>query len=272
MSTLTIITLALAPTLSVAFFIYMMDRYDREPLKWLILAFFLGAFVIFIPSLYENLIEKFGIYIQTGNYFKTALYAFLGVGLSEELSKFLILRLFFFGKKFNNEPINAIVYAVMVSMGFASTENIFYIFTSSTPISTAIVRALSAIPAHAVFGVFLGYYMGRAKFTYSYKRTWLIIKGLSLAIIIHGAYDFFLFIDWASIWFHAVSMLILLISVILAIIMIIKAQRRSPFKKRKKWLKKIMQSKLPEFQEKLRLKKEEIKKRRAERKKKSKNL
>lgn len=268
MEALSITALALAPTLSLAFFIYMADRYDKKPLKWLLLAFLLGAVVIVLPVLYENLIERFGIYVDPRSKVRTTAYAFYGVGFGEEISKFLILRLFFFKKKFNNEPINAIVYAVMVGMGFASTENIYYIYASDTREITAIIRALTAIPAHAFFGIIMGYFMGQAKFTYSFKRTRLVAIGVILAMLIHGIYDLFLFIDWGNIWFNLLpAPILLLILLIVSIILIIKAQKRSPFKKRKKWLKKIMNSKMPKFQEKLRRLKEDLKKKNAEKKK-----
>ncbi|PLW91845.1 MAG: PrsW family intramembrane metalloprotease [Marinilabiliales bacterium] len=268
MELLNILALALAPTLSLAFFIYMADRYDKEPLKWLFLAFLLGAVVIIIPVFYENFIERFGLYVDPHSKIRTAAYAFYGVGFGEEISKFLILRLFFFRKKFNNEPVNAIVYSVMVGMGFASTENIYYIYASDTREITALVRALTAIPAHAFFGVFMGYFMGQAKFTYSFKRTRLVATGVVLAMLLHGLYDLLLFIDWGNIWLNFAPVPVLLITMfVFSLIMIIKAQRRSPFKKRKKWLKKIMQSKMPEFQEKLQKLKADLKKKRAEKKK-----
>ena len=268
MELLNILALALAPTLSLAFFIYMADRYDKEPLKWLFLAFLLGAVVIIIPVFYENFIERFGLYVDPHSKIRTAAYAFYGVGFGEEISKFLILRLFFFRKKFNNEPVNAIVYSVMVGMGFASTENIYYIYASDTREITALVRALTAIPAHAFFGVFMGYFMGQAKFTYSFKRTRLVATGVVLAMLLHGLYDLLLSIDWGNIWLNFAPVPVLLITMfVFSLIMIIKAQRRSPFKKRKKWLKKIMQSKMPEFQEKLQKLKADLKKKRAEKKK-----
>ena len=59
---------------------------------------------------------------------------------------------------------------------------------------TALLRAFTAVPAHATFGVLMGYYMGKAKF--SNNRLVLNLTGLLLATIFHGAYDFFLFINF----------------------------------------------------------------------------
>ncbi|TDA86473.1 PrsW family intramembrane metalloprotease, partial [Halomonas marinisediminis] len=66
----------------------------------------------------------------------------------------------------------------------------------------ALLRAFTAIPAHASFGVLMGYFMGKAKF--SNNRVALNLLGLFLAIVFHGAYDFFLFLEFIpGIWVGA---------------------------------------------------------------------
>ena len=110
------------------------------------------------------------------------------------------MRYFAQARKAFNEPFDGIVYAVMVSMGFAATENIVYVFESG--FETALLRAITAIPAHATFGILMGYFMGKAKF--SNNKIVLNLTGLLLAVIFHGAYDFFLFIDFIpGIWIGA---------------------------------------------------------------------
>jgi RsiW-degrading membrane proteinase PrsW (M82 family) len=80
----------------------------------------------------------------------------------------------------------------MVSMGFAAFENILYVFQGGFKV--ALLRAFTAIPAHATFGVIMGYYMGKSKFSKK-KMKWNLI-GLMAAILFHGTYDFFLFINF----------------------------------------------------------------------------
>ena len=98
------------------------------------------------------------------------------------------------------------MYAVMVSMGFAATENIIYVLNGG--LGVAIVRAFTAVPAHATFA---------------------ILMGLLLAILFHGAYDFFLFIDFVpGIWIGAFVSLI--VGIILAHRAMVLHQRASYFK------------------------------------------
>ena len=59
--------------------------------------------------------------------FYVAVYSYLIVALSEEGSKFLMLRLIPYRRKAFDDPFDGIVYAVMVSMGFATLENIGYV-------------------------------------------------------------------------------------------------------------------------------------------------
>ena len=54
-----------------------------------------------------------------------------------------------------------IKYCIFVSLGFAALENILYVVNFGTGVS--IGRAIFAIPGHTTFGVFMGYYLSRAK-------------------------------------------------------------------------------------------------------------
>ena len=61
--------------------------------------------------------------------------------------------------------MDGIVYGVTVSLGFATLENIYYVFAGfDDPLGVAYLRAFSAVPAHALFGVFMGYYFMKYSF------------------------------------------------------------------------------------------------------------
>ena len=150
---------------------------------------------------------------------------FFVVGLTEEFSKYIIVRYYAQPHEEFNEPFDGIVYSVMVSMGFAATENIMYVLQGG--FETAIIRAFTAVPAHATFGILMGYYLGKAKF--SNNRIVLNLTGLLLAALFHGAYDFFLFIDFIpGIWVGA--FLSLFVGIVLSRKAIKKHQNDSIFK------------------------------------------
>ena len=221
-----LIIYALAPVAVVIFYIYLKDKYEKEPKRLLIISFLLGAIVsIIITTLLYGIFKLALPLTNSLSVFQQFVQAFFVVGFSEELSKYLIVLFFAQRNKAFNEPFDGIVYAVMVSMGFAATENIMYVMDSGA--TTALLRAFTAIPAHATFGILMGYFMGKAKF--SNNRMFLNLTGLGLAILFHGAYDFFLFIDFIpGIWVGAFVSLI--IGIILSRKAIKKHQVASHFK------------------------------------------
>lgn len=184
--------LAIAPGIAISLYIIFKDEYNIEPRRHLIISFLLGMLAI-IPALFLETIISL---IDQGPFFKSipgiAVKAYFSVALVEELCKFMMLRYYAFRKPEFDEPFDGIVYAVMVSMGFATVENIFYV--SQSGIQTAIIRMFMAIPAHATFAILMGYFMGKAKFSLNRKRS-LMIAGIAWAVFFHGSYDFFLFLQ-----------------------------------------------------------------------------
>ncbi len=190
---MTLILLALAPVALIIFYIYLRDKYEKEPKRLMIYCFvFGGIFSIVITTILYMFFDLFFPLNNEYSVIQQFVRAFFIVALTEEFSKYIIVRYYAQPKKAFNEPYDGIVYAVMVSMGFAAVENIFYVIEGG--VTTALLRAFTAVPAHATFGILMGYYMGKAKF--SNNRARYNLTGLLLAILFHGAYDFFLFINF----------------------------------------------------------------------------
>ena len=184
---------ALAPIAAVIIFIYVKDKYEKESKRMLSLAFVLGAIVsIIITTILYMFFDLFLPLPDDYSIWQQFVKAFFVVALIEEFSKYIMVRGFLQPRKGFNEPFDGIIYAVMVSMGFAAVENIMYVIQGGMDV--ALLRAFTAIPAHATFGILMGYFMGKAKF--SKNRMKWNLTGLSLAILFHGAYDFFLFIGF----------------------------------------------------------------------------
>ena len=215
---MTLLLFAVAPVFAIILYIYLQDKYEKEPFGLLFKSFLLGALVSVAIVLVLYLItgrlipltDKFSVWQQF-------IHAFVVVALAEEFSKYIIVRYYAQPKQEFNEPYDGIIYAVMVSMGFACTENIMYVLDGGY--NVALLRAFTAVPAHATFGILMGYFMGKAKFSINRKQ--LNLAGLALATLFHGAYDFFLFINFIpGIWIGA------FISLIAGIILSKKAIRR----------------------------------------------
>ena len=188
---MSLILCAVAPVLTIIIYIYIQDKYEKEPPGLLIANFLFGAIIsVIIVTVIYLITGRFIPITDEFSVWQQFVQAFVVVALSEEFSKYVIVKYFAQPRKAFNEPFDGIIYAVMVSMGFACTENIIYVLQGGY--ETAILRAFTAVPAHATFGILMGYFMGKAKF--SNNRFKLNMAGLFLAVIFHGAYDFFLFI------------------------------------------------------------------------------
>ncbi|WP_298509487.1 PrsW family glutamic-type intramembrane protease [uncultured Kordia sp.] len=188
-----LILLSIAPALLVIIYIYYSDKYDKEPRHLLFICFLLGAIgSILISSVSHLVTSQYFPELEMPVIWIQFLKAFIVVALVEEFSKYIFVRYFAQRHKEFDEPYDGIMYAVMVSMGFAVTENLANSFQGG--IEVALYRAFTAVPAHATFGIIMGYYMGKAKF--SRKRIKFNLIGLGLATVFHGTYDFFLFIRY----------------------------------------------------------------------------
>jgi len=184
LNALILLALAVAPGAAICLFIYMKDKYNREPRKLLVISFLLGMLAT-VPAF---LIEQTGeMFLLSGTSTElTLLFAFVVVGCSEEGSKFFMLRVFAYRKKEFDEPFDGIIYSVMVAMGFATLENINYVYHYG--VGNAFVRMFTAVPMHAVCGIVMGYYAGLAKFRRNSSD--LLGRGWLIAVFFHGAYDF----------------------------------------------------------------------------------
>ena len=181
---------SLAPVFIILFYIYFRDKYEKEPLGLLIKALLLGIVivipVIFVERLLMNLMPQFGKVAAA------AYHAFVVAGTTEELFKFLALYMLVWKSPSFNEKFDGIVYAVFVSLGFAGVENVLYVIDGG--MQTALTRALTAVPAHAIFGITMGYYLGIARIYEEMKGRYLGMA-LLVPIVLHGIYDFILMVD-----------------------------------------------------------------------------
>ena len=184
---------ALIPPLFLLFLIYRQDKIEQEPKRLILKLFLLGAIIpIIFVKLFSGVIGAVISLLGTGLLYSLARW-FIQVALLEEFGKYFVLTRFIWNDREFNYRFDGIVYSVAVSLGFAAIENLLYVF--SYGVSTGILRAITAIPAHTIFAVYMGYYLGEAKF-YSIRmpdsNKWAENKRLSLLIpvLLHGMYDF----------------------------------------------------------------------------------
>ena len=184
---------ALAPAIYILRYVYRHDKLEREPMSLIIALVASGIVATVLAGFLENIL--FGVLDALFNY-NTLIYQlisnYLFVGLVEEGCKYVLLKRKTWKNKEFNCSFDAVVYSVSVSLGFALWENLSYVY--SYGLSTALIRAVTAVPGHACFSVFMGAYYGLAKKAESRGDMAGMNQYLKMALIvptfIHGSYDF----------------------------------------------------------------------------------
>jgi len=183
--------IAVIPAIIIITGIYLSDRHDREPFKVLFFTYVLGALMVIPSIIVEEILIRFNIFPSVlGAFFN----AFIVAGFTEEYFKRWAILKYSYKTKFFNEKLDGIVYGVFAAMGFATIENIIYVvyrYTNNPFIG--LYRGIFSVPAHAVFGITMGYYLSLARFDLDLKRKKMNMrKSLYMPLIMHGIFDFIL--------------------------------------------------------------------------------
>lgn len=186
--------LALLPGIVLLCLVYGHDKVEKEPVGLLIKLFLLGVLSTIPACIIEVALDSA---VKTSFSWSKMLYlavkCYLIIAIAEEGCKFFFLKMSTWKSPDFNFTFDGVVYAVTVSLGFATFENIIYVF-GTKKLSVAIMRALFSVPGHAMFAVYMGIYYGIAKLSESYMdtagRDKNIHRGLLMAILFHGTYDF----------------------------------------------------------------------------------
>ncbi len=187
---MTLLLVTILPSILIILFFVYSDKF-REP-RGQILKVFIYGILITIPAYFFNTYLNAFWY----NNFRVSeglIGSFLTAAPVEEGLKLSILYFFVYKMKDFNEPIDGIVYGVTASLGFATLENFYYVYIladyfQTSSMSLAVARSFSAVPAHAVFGVFMGYFFMRYSFI---KKRDNLFFAFIIPFVLHGCYNLF---------------------------------------------------------------------------------
>ena len=188
-----LIAAAVIPAIFLLIQVNKADKLDREPPMLLVSLVVRGiistSLAMFTERIGTAILDS--LWPENSVIYRVLMY-FIVVGLSEEGFKYLVLK----GRTWQSPAFNCqfdgVVYAVSVSLGFALWENIGYV--AMYGLGTAMVRAVTAVPGHACFGVFMGAFYGMAKRydNYGYPEASRRCRRLAvlLPMVLHGIYDY----------------------------------------------------------------------------------
>ncbi len=194
MITLTLMFLAaIAPAIILVLYIYIKDRYQREPLSQILKGLLYGLISAFLAISIATAFQLIGLAPAEMNNVRDAfMTAFFSAAIPEESAKLLMLWLLVRRNPYFDEYVDGIVYAVAIGMGFAGFENILYVFQSGGNwIGTAWTRALLSVPGHYMFAVIMGYYYSYVHF-HKGRNYFRMSMTLIAPVILHGLFDAFL--------------------------------------------------------------------------------
>lgn len=188
-----ILTAGLAPGLSLLTYLYLRDKYEAEPIHMVLKVFLIGIFLVVPIMVLQRGVE---VWLGEGSF----VMAFIQSSAVEEFIKWFVLFHLLYNHTEFDEPYDGILYAGALSLGFATTENLLYSIFMPADFSAMLMRALLPVSGHMLFGVIMGYYLGRAKFSPSKrKRNIFLVCSMVLPFVLHGLYDWIIVIrehDW----------------------------------------------------------------------------
>ncbi len=187
-----LIAAAVIPAALLMIRVYRWDRLEREPAGLLVTLVLLGLAAAVLAIITETIGEKIldCFLFEVSILYQLLLYLIV-VACSEEGFKLLFLKLRTWKSPSFDCQFDGVVYAVFISVGFALWENIGYVMMYG--LGTALLRAVTAVPGHACFGVFMGMWYATARryenygwHDHSERSMW---KAFIIPTLLHGCYD-----------------------------------------------------------------------------------
>lgn len=193
MNAIVTVVLAVIPALILCLYIYRSDTLEKEPM-WLLLSLFIFGVISTVPAVFLERLYQTLFPLVEEDLVSIFCYSFIGIALIEEGYKALFTYLIVYRNKNFDHIFDGIVYAVFMSLGFATLENILYLFRYG--LELALSRGIVSVPAHAFYAVSFGFFLGKAKQSSVHGKKGKAFGFLTLSILVpitlHGIFDFLL--------------------------------------------------------------------------------
>ncbi|MEK4228993.1 glutamic-type intramembrane protease PrsW [Solibacillus sp. FSL H8-0538] len=176
-----ILSAAIAPGLALLSYFYLRNQMSTEPRRTLLHSFIYGGLITF-PILFIQYVLQ-----AEGTFSSPFVSNVVFTSAMEEFFKWFVIFITILRHVEFDDPYDGILYGAAVSLGFATVENVIYLL--SFGLDTAFMRALLPVSSHALFGVVMGYYFGKSKFSMNDKQTEYLLVALTGPIILHFSYN-----------------------------------------------------------------------------------
>ncbi|GAP10642.1 predicted membrane protein [Bellilinea caldifistulae] len=187
------------PMLVFAFFVYWLDRFEKEPRHLLGGAFVWGAVIAAGFAFLINTLLGAGIFFLTGSELiaQQTTGSVIAPLIEEILKGMAVLIVFYFYRKEFDSVLDGIVYAGITALGFAATENTYYIYNfgyleSGYPglFTLVFIRVVLVGWQHPFYTAFFGIGLALARLTPNWPKRFLYpISGLIVSILLHSIHN-----------------------------------------------------------------------------------
>lgn len=225
------VVLSLSISLIWIYYLKRIDLFEREFTWHIMIAFIAGCLTPFLIDVLHLLLFRPLNISENGEWANDFFFFVFGVGLPEEIVKFLpAFLLVITAKKASNEPLDYILFACVSALGFAFHENIQYVMNYGLGVLSS--RAILSVSAHMFFSAMFMYGIVLSRFHNSKWGKLNIPLFMLLAVASHGFYDFWLTRESAALVFVTILFYFLTISIFITILN--NCMNNSPFYSPKK--------------------------------------
>ena len=218
--------LAFTPGIFWLWFFIRRGVYRPGPRRLLVFTFLLGMASTLPAGIINTVFLDDDVLSETANLASVASGMLFVVGPTEEVCKFLAVRLLAYRSAYFDEPGDGLVYSAAASLGFASLENLFYILEFGPAVMLG--RAPLSTVAHVVFGSFWGYALGQQVQT-GRRRSWQLLFGIAAGALVHGVFNVMVFA------FLPAAVVLVVLGIVWTLGRFTWAQRVSPFRFRRNY-------------------------------------
>ncbi|MCM3088204.1 Membrane proteinase PrsW, cleaves anti-sigma factor RsiW, M82 family [Bhargavaea ginsengi] len=176
-----LLTVAIAPGLALFSYFYLRKQIHKDPSRSLLQTYVYGMMLTFPILFIQYVFDEERVF---GSAFINDVLFTSGL---EEFFKWLVLLVVVYSHVDFEDPYDGILFGASVSLGFATVENILFLLTFG--MDEALIRALLPVSSHALFGVVMGYYLGRAKFVEESGTKPMLFLSFFAAFGLHFVYN-----------------------------------------------------------------------------------
>jgi RsiW-degrading membrane proteinase PrsW (M82 family) len=189
MNTVSLAALLISPAIALVLYLYFIFT-QTKMLSGILLKSFLWGGVSSVLCIFASYFAlKQGLKVST-DLFALIIYSFLIVGLTSELGKFVVLKLFILSHDAVHPPVYGMIATIMAALGYATFMGLVFVFNPfdiNFPFASN-MYLLAIGPANVGFGVVLGFFLGMVRFI---DKPWVYnLSGLASAMFFAGLFCF----------------------------------------------------------------------------------